>query len=660
MGCMFVRPIFHDTAQHDSNSLEVSNAGKIAPYKLSESTSTIKEPQVIGKEINGPKLVEDKEAIAQVVSASGSLSRSNGPSKTVPANDSYMLHAHRKMRPGNVPKNLEGEQVAAGWPPWLASIAGDVLVGWIPRRADAFEKLSKVRNSKKIGNVPDDGELDEQREVEENEEILVPEQILVHKDTKNKGVIEGDYNVFKRGVGQGTYSNVYKARDLDSGKVVAMKKVKFDNLEPESVRFMLREIKILRRLDHPNIIKLEGLVTSRMSSSLYLVFEYMDHDLTGLVLCQEALFTEAQVKCFFKQLLLGLDHCHKSLVLHRDIKGSNLLLDGNGNLKIADFGLASFFDPDQTRAMTSRVVTLWYRPPELLLGATVYDASIDMWSAGCILAELFAGRPIMPGRTEVEQLHKIFKLCGSPTEEYWRTSNLPHATMFKSQQPYKRCLSETYDFFPGTAMNLLEQLLAIDPAQRGTAADALRSEFFRTKPFACDPSDLPKFSPSKEIDARRQLEEARRQAEQQKTFATSVVSKLDISKGGKVEKTSQVDQVSRMLIKSKSTGFALAEDEGIDIRQILQQRDSGKADPRFLGSSPLMLTKIEEDIEVSRPKSGPAPINNMAKLINIWKHKDVVQLENNAHMAPSRPIVTKDSRSLSSHDFPATQSLKGR
>ena len=108
-----------------------------------------------------------------------------------------------------------------------------------------------------------------------------------------------------------------------------------------------------------------------------------------------------QVKCYMQQLLCGLDHCHSHGVLHRDIKGSNLLIDNNGILKIADFGLACFYDPHQSQPLTSRVVTLWYRPPELLLGATSYGTAVDLWSTGCILAELYAGKPIMPGRTEV-------------------------------------------------------------------------------------------------------------------------------------------------------------------------------------------------------------------------------------------------------------------
>ncbi|RZC17416.1 putative serine/threonine-protein kinase isoform B [Glycine soja] len=342
-----------------------------------------------------------------------------------------------------------------GWPSWLMAVAGEAIGDWTPRRANTFEKLAKI--------------------------------------------------------GQGTYSNVYKARDLVTGKIVALKKVRFDNLEPESVKFMAREILVLRRLDHPNVVKLEGLVTSRMSCSLYLVFEYMEHDLAGLAAGQGVKFTEPQVKCFMKQLLSGLEHCHSRGVLHRDIKGSNLLIDNEGILKIADFGLATFYDPKIKQAMTSRVVTLWYRPPELLLGATVYGVGIDLWSAGCILAELLAGKPIMPGRTEVEQLHKIFKLCGSPSEEYWRKYRLPNATIFKPQQPYKRCILETYKDFPPSSLPLIETLLAIDPEDRGTASATLNSEFFTTEPYACEPSSLPKYPPSKELDVKLRDEEARRQ-----------------------------------------------------------------------------------------------------------------------------------------------------
>ncbi|KAI3805169.1 hypothetical protein L1987_27285 [Smallanthus sonchifolius] len=349
---------------------------------------------------------------------------------------------------------VDGAQEAAGWPAWLTAVAGEAIKGWLPRRAESFEKLDKI--------------------------------------------------------GQGTYSSVYRARDLETGNIVALKKVRFAKMDPESVRFMAREIIVLRRLDHPNVMKLEGLLTSRVSGNLYLVFEYMDHDLAGLAASPMVKFTEPQIKCYMQQLLCGLEHCHNRGVLHRDIKGSNLLIDNNGNLKIGDFGLATIFNSNKRQPLTSRVVTLWYRPPELLLGSTDYGVAVDLWSAGCILAELFAGKPIMPGRTEVEQLHKIFKLCGSPSEEYWRKSRLPHATIFKPQQPYKRCVSDTFKDFPPSALSLLDSLLAVEPNNRGSSSSVLQSEFFTTKPFPCHPSTLPKYPPSKEYDAKLRDDEIRR------------------------------------------------------------------------------------------------------------------------------------------------------
>ncbi|KAL6520458.1 hypothetical protein OROHE_017046 [Orobanche hederae] len=130
------------------------------------------------------------------------------------------------------------------------------------------------------------------------------------------------------------------ACDLKTGEIMAMKKVKFVNMDPESVRFMAREICILRRLDHPNVMKLEALVTSRVSGSLYLIFEYMEHDLSGLLALPRIKFTEPQIKCYMQRMLSGLEHCHRRGVLHRDIKCSNLLVDDKGVFKIGDFDLA--------------------------------------------------------------------------------------------------------------------------------------------------------------------------------------------------------------------------------------------------------------------------------------------------------------------------------
>uniref|UniRef100_A0A0E0K169 [RNA-polymerase]-subunit kinase n=1 Tax=Oryza punctata TaxID=4537 RepID=A0A0E0K169_ORYPU len=431
---------------------------------------------------------EDAAVVAPVVHAVITRAESNAKAKSAAAaaeaapvvvitslNKSYSTagaptHHHRRSTvdvdhvgvgpgpqvvPGGVPQGFSGEHVIAGWPSWLTSVAGEVVQGWLPRRADTFERLDKI--------------------------------------------------------GQGTYSNVYKARDLETGKIVALKRVRFVNMDPESVRFMAREIHVLRRLDHPNVVRLEGIVTSRLSHSLYLVFEYMDHDLAGLAATPGLRFTEPQVKCFMAQILAGLRHCHDRGVLHRDIKGANLLIDGNGVLKIADFGLATFFDAARPQPLTSRVVTLWYRPPELLLGATEYGVAVDLWSTGCILAELLAGKPILPGQTEIEQLHKIFKLCGSPSEEYWTKAKLPDVTLFKPQRPYRRKIAETFRDFSPPALDLLDTLLAIEPSDRGTAAAALDSDFFRTKPLACDPASLPKLPPSKEYDAKLRGKEATRQ-----------------------------------------------------------------------------------------------------------------------------------------------------
>ncbi|CAN6865995.1 unnamed protein product [Brassica oleracea] len=333
-------------------------------------------------------------------------------------------------------------------------IAGEALNGWLPRSADSFEKLEMI--------------------------------------------------------GQGTYSNVYRARDLETNQIVALKKVRFANMDPESVRFMAREIIILRRLNHPNVMKLQGIIISKASGSMYLVFEYMDHDLTGLASTPGIKFSQSQIKCYVKQLLLGLEHCHSCGVLHRDIKGSNLLLDRDNNLKVADFGLSTFHRRKQP--LTSRVVTLWYRPPELLLGSTDYGVTVDLWSTGCILAELFTGKALLPGRTEVEQMHKIFKLCGSPSEEYWRRSRLRHAAIFKPQHQYKRCLADTYkDHIPPSALALLEVLLAVEPEARGTTSSALQSEFFTTMPFPSEPSSLPRYhQPRKVFDIKLREEEARR------------------------------------------------------------------------------------------------------------------------------------------------------
>ncbi|XP_030549395.1 probable serine/threonine-protein kinase At1g54610 isoform X2 [Rhodamnia argentea] len=456
MGCMYSKGSAVDDSR-ESPKDRVSSSRRLAEAKTSRLDSSRRENGFRARDKVGDvnvMLIDDKKVNGSARLYDDQIEKKIDHIQKQRRERAEAAVATDRPGAGRVPKAVEGEQLAAGWPVWLTAVAGEAIKGWLPRRADTFEKLDKI--------------------------------------------------------GQGTYSSVYRARDVINNKIVALKRVRFDNLDTESVKFMAREIHVLRMLDHPNVIKLEGLITSRMSCSLYLVFEYMEHDLTGLASRPGVKFSEPQIKCYMKQLLSGLDHCHKHGILHRDIKGSNLLIDNNGILKIADFGLASVFDPHQTAPLTSRVVTLWYRPPELLLGASRYGVEVDLWSTGCILGELYSGKPILPGKTEVEQLHKIFKLCGSPTEDYWRRSHLPHAAVFKPPQPYRRCVAETFKELPPAALGLLETLISVDPSQRGTAAFALRSEFFTTSPLPCDPSSLPKYPPSKEIDMKLREEEVRR------------------------------------------------------------------------------------------------------------------------------------------------------
>lgn len=459
MGCICTKGILPAHYRIKDGGLKLSKSSKRSVGSLRRDELAVSANgggnDAADRLISSPHEVENEVEDTKNVDFNEKLSKSLQRRATMDVASGGHTQAQLKVgKVGGFPLGERGAQVVAGWPSWLTAVAGEAINGWVPRRADSFEKLEKI--------------------------------------------------------GQGTYSSVYRARDLETNTIVALKKVRFANMDPESVRFMAREIIIMRKLDHPNVMKLEGLITSRVSGSLYLVFEYMDHDLAGLAATPSIKLTESQIKCYMQQLLRGLEYCHSHGVLHRDIKGSNLLVDNNGNLKIGDFGLATFFRTNQKQPLTSRVVTLWYRPPELLLGSSDYGASVDLWSSGCILAELFAGKPIMPGRTEVEQLHKIFKLCGSPSEEYWKKSKLPHATIFKPQQPYKRCLLETFKDFPSSALGLLDVLLAVEPECRGTASSALQNEFFTSNPLPSDPSSLPKYPSSKEFDARLRDEEARK------------------------------------------------------------------------------------------------------------------------------------------------------
>ncbi|KAG6383282.1 hypothetical protein SASPL_156969 [Salvia splendens] len=333
-------------------------------------------------------------------------------------------------------------------------------------------------------------------------------------------------------IGEGTYGQVYMAREKRTGEIVALKKIRMDNEKEGFPITAIREIKILKKLQHENVIQLKEIVTSpgretneqvqpvadaennKYKGSIYMVFEYMDHDLTGLADRPGLRFTVPQIKCYMKQLLTGLHYCHVNQVLHRDIKGSNLLIDNEGNLKLADFGLARSFSNDINANLTNRVITLWYRPPELLLGATKYGPAVDMWSVGCIFAELLYGKPILPGKNEPEQLNKIFELCGTPDELIWPgVSKIPWYNKFKPTRPMKKRIRELFRHFDRHALDLLEKMLVLDPAQRISAKDALDAEYFWNDPLPCDPKSLPKYESSHEFQTKKKRQQQRQNEE---------------------------------------------------------------------------------------------------------------------------------------------------
>ncbi|XP_062017988.1 cyclin-dependent kinase C-1-like [Rosa rugosa] len=329
-----------------------------------------------------------------------------------------------------------------------------------------------------------------------------------------------DFDSFEklRLLGQGTYGEVSLAKEKRTGEIVALKKLKLgkENYEKEGFPITaIREIKILSKLRHENVIKLKEIVTSPVripgldAGDIYMVFEYMDHDLTGLA--NRVRFSVPQVKCYMSQLLKGLHYCHANGVLHRDIKSSNLLINNEGSLKLGDFGLAR--KDYQNAKLTNQVVTHWYRPPELLLGATKYGPAVDMWSAGCIFAELLChGRPIFDGKTEADVMKKIVEVCGVPDEVNWPgVSEHPlYNTFLKAMKPQQRPLrplSETFRHCDRHALELLEKLLTLDPSKRISAKDALDADYFWTDPLPCDPKSLPKYESSHELDIQKRKQQ---------------------------------------------------------------------------------------------------------------------------------------------------------
>ncbi|KAK2580384.1 hypothetical protein KPH14_006139 [Odynerus spinipes] len=293
-------------------------------------------------------------------------------------------------------------------------------------------------------------------------------------------------------IGNGAYGTVYKAKDLTSGQVVALKKVRVPLTEDGLPTSTLREIatlKQLERFEHPHIVRLldvcQGNYHQLPSSdersgrlnqglTLWLVFEHVERDLASyLSSCPRTGIPPHLVKQMSKEILRGVEFLHSHRIIHRDLKPQNLLVTREGRIKIADFGLAKTYDFEMR--LTSVVVTQWYRAPEVLLGCS-YATPVDTWSVGCILAELNRLEPLFPGTSEGDQLDRIFQVIGTPSQQEWPENVSLSWTAFPHRQPkpFRAVIPDLNEH----GLDLIKNLLMFDPHSRLTAAQALRHRYF--------------------------------------------------------------------------------------------------------------------------------------------------------------------------------------
>ncbi|XP_026190999.1 cell division control protein 2 homolog [Cyclospora cayetanensis] len=274
-------------------------------------------------------------------------------------------------------------------------------------------------------------------------------------------------------IGEGTYGVVYKAQDAN-GNLCALKKIRLEAEDEGIPSTAIREISLLKELHHPNIVRLMDVVHT--DKRLTLVFEYLEQDLKEVLdACRPAGLEPQVVKSFLYQLLKGIAYCHQHRVLHRDLKPQNLLISRGGTLKLADFGLARAFGIP-VRSYTHEVVTLWYRAPDVLMGSNTYSTPVDIWSIGCIFAEMVNGRPLFPGSNNEDQLQRIFKVLGTPAP----TESLTGLPQWRNNFKYYPPLKWKY-IAPGLSdcgLDLLSKMLVFEASERISAKKAMQHPYF--------------------------------------------------------------------------------------------------------------------------------------------------------------------------------------
>ncbi|KAG6712625.1 hypothetical protein I3842_05G111500 [Carya illinoinensis] len=466
-------------------SESVGHGAPESPVGLSSGSPS----QQWGNDLEAEQLEDDDYVPTRNISSSRWAAGNNSPVDEGEIIDDEGVHKRRKKMP--LSDSLEAKARNKSLSPELGELRREGSERSRAKSSDSDELVTRGRSLNQDDYADNDSEKEDSMQIDEEHHKKYSSASQSDTDSgdeddyrgtpepaatplRSVNMLQGCRSVdeFERlnRIDEGTYGVVYRARDKKSGDIVALKKVKMEKEKEGFPLTSLREINILLSLHHSSIIDVKEVVVGSSLDSIFMVMEYMEHDLKGLMETMKQPFSQSEVKCLMLQLLEGVKYLHDNWVLHRDLKASNLLLNNRGELKICDFGLARQYG-SPLKPYTHLVVTLWYRAPELLLGAKQYSTAIDMWSLGCIMAEFLSKEPLFNGKTEFDQLDKIFRILGTPNETIWPGfSKLPGVKVNFVKHQYNLLRKK----FPATSFtgspvlsdsgfDLLNKLLTYDP-----------------------------------------------------------------------------------------------------------------------------------------------------------------------------------------------------